>query len=654
MDILNALTSFEARLAAYVLSLLATSIGSFYAVWSIKRPVSWAHKRVLFFIALALWIVSGLASWHIAHTLTKIPMVHRTVPKAGIILSATKPDISVAFTTPVNFNHLQVHVFPDVEMSVVTRKFFGTPFGTRLTITPKVTFTPGETVIIYFSNIEGVSTLGYGGEQRLEYTAAELPSIKSIDPPYDAVEVSTTAEFVATLTSPASLISEWSARIDPAHPITLKQSDDGLKLTISPDEPYPQSKSFTLTITRTGITTKYENKEVVSRESPHIEKAISFVTLRSPDIKSFEPQGKSVDPKGDITIVFDNPMDTASVQSNMRIEPDVSKEFSWEENNTSLRISHKELPKDSNVTVTFPQGVKTASGGTMEKDAIFQFKTAGPMTIKDTNPPNGARDVAVAGPIRITFDQDVEASVLAQYITISPDISLKPNISGSLLELIPETSLSTDTKYTIRIAPGMKGKYGLPSTGDQSFTFTTTANQIALAVPYYNQQTLFTCNVAAARMLLAFRGVYVDENKLLEAIGTQNGRGSGNPHKGYVPNYGTYWDPVSQGVSKFRPTRLISGGKLSDIIAELKKGNPVMVWGQNGWSDPHDISWTASDGTFIKATNGMHSSVVRGFRGPEDNPTQLILNDPWRGQYAINRDEFMRRWNYFKMAMVVE
>jgi uncharacterized protein YvpB len=99
---------------------------------------------------------------------------------------------------------------------------------------------------------------------------------------------------------------------------------------------------------------------------------------------------------------------------------------------------------------------------------------------------------------------------------------------------------------------------------------------------------------------------------------------------------------------------MITSGKLSDIIAELKKGNPVMTWGQNGWSTPRDISWTSSDGTFIHAINGMHSTVVRGFSGPDNNPTQIYLNDPWRGQYAIATSEFKRRWNYFLMAMVVD
>ena len=79
-----------------------------------------------------------------------------------------------------------------------------------------------------------------------------------------------------------------------------------------------------------------------------------------------------------------------------------------------------------------------------------------------------------------------------------------------------------------------------------------------------------------------------------------------------------------------------------------------MIWGQNGWSDPHEISWTSTTGEFIRAINGMHSSVVTGFKGTPDNPTEIYLNDPWRGQYTIATSEFLRRWGYFSVALSLD
>lgn len=155
-------------------------------------------------------------------------------------------------------------------------------------------------------------------------------------------------------------------------------------------------------------------------------------------------------------------------------------------------------------------------------------------------------------------------------------------------------------------------------------------------------------------MLLAFRGIQTTEAALIHTIGLGGKRGSGNPSVGYIDDYGTYWPAIYKGITTQRPARMIESGNLSDILKEIDRGNPVMTWGQNGWSDPHDISWTATDGTPIKAINGMHSSVVRGYRGTSDNPTLIYINDPWRGQYSISPDEFMRRWKFLGMALVID
>jgi len=57
---------------------------------------------------------------------------------------------------------------------------------------------------------------------------------------------------------------------------------------------------------------------------------------------------------------------------------------------------------------------------------------------------------------------------------------------------------------------------------------------------------------------------------------------------------------------------LLQKPQLSDLISQVNLGNPVMVWGQNGWSDPHEISWTNPDGQFVYAVNGMHSYIITG------------------------------------------
>jgi uncharacterized protein YvpB len=92
---------------------------------------------------------------------------------------------------------------------------------------------------------------------------------------------------------------------------------------------------------------------------------------------------------------------------------------------------------------------------------------------------------------------------------------------------------------------------------------------------------------------------------------------------------------------------------ISDLANEVAQGHPVILWWQNGWSAPNDISWTTPDGQYIYAINGMHSEVAVGFIGPTDNPTHIIVNDPWRGRRELEVGYFKSLWGYFNNTGVV-
>ena len=107
-------------------------------------------------------------------------------------------------------------------------------------------------------------------------------------------------------------------------------------------------------------------------------------------------------------------------------------------------------------------------------------------------------------------------------------------------------------------------------------------------------------------------------------------------------------------MSLYHHNNVYTGWNLSALLTKVEEGKPVMVWGQNGWSTPTDISWTATDGTYIYAISGMHSYLVTGFEGTKDNPTLIYVNDPWRGQITLTPATFNSRWSYFKTALVIE
>lgn len=406
-----------------------------------------------------------------------------------------------------------------------------------------------------------------------------------------------------------------------------------------------------MTIFHTPIVYRLDNNEKIQTLKPKIKRILRFTTVQPALLTSIEPQGSGINPETDVRIIFDESMDRQSTIEHLTITGEIEFTPLWDSQGKILTLKHKSFTKDTDYILVIKKGVKTAAGGMMEADITTQFRTAGPVVVTQMDPLNSATDVSNTQPVTLTFDQPVPRNIV-NYITFTPAITATVSAAGRTVTFFPSTPLVYETNYSVTVKTGAPSIYGLPSSYDQIFSFTITPP--ALTVPYFEQEAPFTCNMAAVRMLLAYRGVEVTEQKLIDVIGLGGKRGSGNPYKGYIDDYGTYWDAVARGVDKYRPTRIIKGGKLADIITEIKKGNPVMTWGQNGWSDPYDISWTATDGTFIKAINGMHSAVVRGYTGSDSNPTELLLNDPWRGQYALDTKEFMRRWGYFGVAMVVD
>src|SRR5690606_19646403 len=98
----------------------------------------------------------------------------------------------------------------------------------------------------------------------------------------------------------------------------------------------------------------------------------------------------------------------------------------------------------------------------------------------------------------------------------------------------------------------------------------------------------------------------------------------------------------------YRQNMVKSGWTLAEVCAEIEKGNPIVTWGQNGWSTDTPRNWTATDGTYITGFSGMHSVVMIGCEGDPNNPTYIYIQDPWRKWgNKLTAAEMLRRWAYF-------
>lgn len=603
--------------------------------------------------ASIIFVVSVGNSVSIFKSFQTIPRILLSSPGNNLAIPAESPDIRIIFSMPVVYDKLIIHTNPPLEKTVKKNGYFWNllPFGTSLTIVPRSTLPPGERLMIYLVDIKGIFTKGNGGEKLLEMQTDD-PVVESITPPNNTENVAPSQEFIVRISSRINDIKEWTMQSDPTNSFSFEQVDDKT-LRIKPDEPFRQGTSYNLILSQSPIIFSRSDKKIISQLDAKIKAEIKMSVVKPVYISSFVPDSNSANPQDPIVITFDEPMDSETFSDKIRIDPNVSFKSTWNDEKNKHTITSGELKKDTKYTVTIYKGIKTEKRGILESDAVYSFKTAGPLTLLESVPKDGNTNTTVDSVIKLTFDQKVPDSIKDQ-ISINPEIEGNYSVKDNVVEFKPKSNLRYEAQYAVRISDGAPSVYGLPAAAEKTISFSTQLDQVLLQVPYFRQQTLFTCNIASARMLLAYRGVSVTEQDLISKIGYQARRGSGNPHKGYVDNFGTFWEAISKSVSAYRGNRILPSGKLNEILQEVKKGNPVMTWGQNGWSNPYDISWTASDGTFIKAVNGMHSVVVTGYTGSIENPQQIFVNDPWRGQYSMSKSLFLKRWSYYKMAMVVE
>jgi uncharacterized protein YvpB len=180
----------------------------------------------------------------------------------------------------------------------------------------------------------------------------------------------------------------------------------------------------------------------------------------------------------------------------------------------------------------------------------------------------------------------------------------------------------------------------------------------------HRQEHSLSCEVASLKMALAAVGVDVPESELISLLPfdptPKSGNVWGDPYKGFVGSidgkmmstgYGVYWDPIAKVGLHYRRTQALQHADLERVLAEVAKGNPVVVWGYYG--NGHRHSWVTPEGRTINAVNGEHARVLMGYTGSSKAPEKLILLDPIYGELHWTVQEFITNWSALESGAVV-
>ena len=132
-----------------------------------------------------------------------------------------------------------------------------------------------------------------------------------------------------------------------------------------------------------------------------------------------------------------------------------------------------------------------------------------------------------------------------------------------------------------------------------------------IAVPYFKQNTDYTCGPASLKMVISFLGKFQSEIQLAKIANTNED--SGTTHKNMVTV------ALKEGFQCYEK----SGTRISQVKKIIKSGLPVIV----NYIEPFsDIG---------------HYAVIVGFE--KEN---IIMNDPSNGKnFNINEKDFIKRWH---------
>ncbi len=613
----------------------------------------YSHKGLVAVLFLSL-VAIGLTSTKAYSLVTTKPYVNSSSVKDGGVLASLDAPLTFEFSAPIYAEKLVINSHPELEGSWDFDEYSvgSLKLARKVTFNPTLSYEPDSEIIIYFSYISNPVYPKSGNEYAITFKTPPPPKVIKISPDDKATDIAAQSEVEITLDR-ADSTSKWELETTP--PIKIEQDTQGNKIIFKPTDLLEQDTKYQVKLKRIDTQIDLSTQKVIHESDPVLVKEWSLKTVAPPLIKEFKPKGESVKPTNSlIVITFDEPMDKASIEQYLKIAPQIATEYSWDEQGKILTITPTNpLQKETKYEVIIGQGSKSQIGGVLMKDVIYNFTTLGKVKVVATNPASKTSGASITAPIKVTFDQEVDHKSAQGNFTISPNIQGSFSWQGNTLIFTPSHNLNYQTTYTVTLTKGIKSIYGTDSQDNISFSFTTRAQVVNLPVTLLKQQEMFTCNIAALRMLLNYRGVSFSEAQVKQLVGTNGVKGSGNPHKGFVENYGTYWEPIQTVANKYRQTKLLTQTNIQTVLDEVEKGNPVMVWAQNLWSTPNNISWTASDGTYIYAISGMHSYVVKGFTGSKQNPTSIIVNDPWRGTWSIKTSSFVNVFNYFKVALVV-
>ncbi|HDQ71493.1 MAG TPA: alpha-2-macroglobulin [Chloroflexi bacterium] len=211
------------------------------------------------------------------------------------------------------------------------------------------------------------------------------------------------------------------------------------------------------------------------------------VIQRAPD------RGEELSLDGVIELVFDRPMDRASVERAFKVNPTLQGNVEWADARTLRFRPARDLARAAEYYVTVEAEARAGDGESLDGAYRFKFRTVGYLEVSQVVPAPGSEDVETTGDVTVMFNRPVVPLMAVSdpdYAGLPQPLTFDPSIAGSgewlntsIYVFRPAETLAGGTRYTARVEAGLTDTTGGLLEADYEWTFTTQPPQITWISP---------------------------------------------------------------------------------------------------------------------------------------------------------------------------
>ena len=203
-------------------------------------------------------------------------------------------------------------------------------------------------------------------------------------------------------------------------------------------------------------------------------------------------RGEETPPDRPLRLVFDQPMDRASVEAAFHVEPKVEGTFSWPDPVTLVFTPKGEWERATRYRVKLEPTAKSAEGLPLKEEVEFTFATVGYLEVAQVIPEPNARDIPPDSAVTVMFNRPVVPLQLvsAPVADMPIPVVFDPPVEGtgewvntSIYVFRPKTGFVPGKTYRATVPAGLSDTTGGVLEEEYAWKFTVEAPYVLFVEP---------------------------------------------------------------------------------------------------------------------------------------------------------------------------